>query len=111
VFNVDKQSFRRKCRYEGKQAFFLSVAVNRNGCYVLVVSRTSKCSYTFYLRPPVAGRHYYTEGVVSLQDDRFNHDIDARTGYKTRTLLCMPIKEFNGDVIGVAQVSTRKISS
>jgi dual 3',5'-cyclic-AMP and -GMP phosphodiesterase 11 len=40
-----------------------------------------------------------------FQDDRFNHDIDARTGYKTRTLLCMPIKDFNGDVIGVAQVS------
>jgi len=43
--------------------------------------------------------------VVCLQDNRFNHDIDARTGYKTQTLLCMPIKDFNGDVIGVAQVS------
>lgn len=43
--------------------------------------------------------------MISFQDDRFNHDIDARTGYKTRTLLCMPIKDFNGDVIGVAQVS------
>ncbi|XP_026686318.1 dual 3',5'-cyclic-AMP and -GMP phosphodiesterase 11-like [Diaphorina citri] len=37
-------------------------------------------------------------------DNRFNQEIDARTGYKTRTLLCMPIKDFNGDVIGVAQV-------
>jgi len=43
--------------------------------------------------------------VVCLQDNRFNHDIDARTGYKTQTLLCMPIKDFNSDVIGVAQVS------
>lgn len=40
----------------------------------------------------------------SFQDDRFNHDIDARTGYKTRSLLCMPIKDCNGEVIGVAQV-------
>jgi len=39
-----------------------------------------------------------------FQDERFNHDIDVLTGYKTRTLLCMPIKDFNGDVIGVAQV-------
>jgi hypothetical protein len=46
--------------------------------------------------------------VISLQDDRFNHDIDAQTGYKTQTLLCMPIKDFNGDVIGVAQVSMMK---
>lgn len=39
------------------------------------------------------------------QDERFNHDIDTLTGYRTRTLLCMPIKDFNGDVIGVAQVN------
>lgn len=39
-----------------------------------------------------------------FQDERFNHDIDVLTGYKTRTLLCMPIKDTNGDVIGVAQV-------
>ena len=42
---------------------------------------------------------------ICCQDDRFNHDIDVRTGYKTRTLLCMPIKDCNGDVIGVAQVN------
>ncbi|KAL1497949.1 hypothetical protein ABEB36_008828 [Hypothenemus hampei] len=40
----------------------------------------------------------------AYQDDRFNHDIDTLTGYRTKTLLCMPIKDTNGDVIGVAQV-------
>ncbi|XP_022186791.2 dual 3',5'-cyclic-AMP and -GMP phosphodiesterase 11 isoform X3 [Nilaparvata lugens] len=40
----------------------------------------------------------------AYKDERFNHDIDVRTGYKTRTLLCMPIKDINGEVIGVAQV-------
>lgn len=39
-----------------------------------------------------------------LQDSRFNRDIDKLTGYRTRTLLCMPIKDCTGDVIGVAQV-------
>lgn len=39
-----------------------------------------------------------------LQDKRFNHDIDVLTGYRTQTLLCMPIKDTSGDVIGVAQV-------
>lgn len=39
-----------------------------------------------------------------FQDERFNREIDASTGYTTRTLLCMPIKDTNGDVIGVAQV-------
>ncbi|XP_049803168.1 dual 3',5'-cyclic-AMP and -GMP phosphodiesterase 11-like isoform X2 [Schistocerca nitens] len=44
----------------------------------------------------------------AYKDDRFNHDIDVLTGYKTRTLLCMPIKDFTGDVIGVAQVINKQ---
>lgn len=43
---------------------------------------------------------------IFSQDERFNREIDASTGYTTRTLLCMPIKDINGDVIGVAQVSS-----
>lgn len=50
-------------------------------------------------------RKYYI-----FQDMRFNHDIDARTGYKTHSLLCMPIKDFNGEVMGVAQVSFTNFS-
>lgn len=40
----------------------------------------------------------------AYQDERFNYDIDVLTGYKTRTVVCMPIKHTNGDVLGVAQV-------
>ncbi|RYZ92003.1 MAG: GAF domain-containing protein [Moraxellaceae bacterium] len=39
-----------------------------------------------------------------LQDERFNREIDLQTGYRTKALLCMPIKDSSGDVIGVAQV-------
>ena len=38
------------------------------------------------------------------QDDRFNQNVDNMTGYRTRSMLCNPIKDSNGDVIGVAQV-------
>uniref|UniRef100_T1I6M0 Phosphodiesterase n=1 Tax=Rhodnius prolixus TaxID=13249 RepID=T1I6M0_RHOPR len=44
----------------------------------------------------------------AYKDERFNQDVDARTGYKTRSLLCMPIKDLNGDVIGVAQVINKQ---
>ncbi|CAH1167238.1 unnamed protein product [Phyllotreta striolata] len=40
----------------------------------------------------------------AYQDERFNNEVDTRTGYRTKSLLCMPIKDTNGDVIGVAQV-------
>lgn len=39
-----------------------------------------------------------------FKDERFNRDIDTQTGYRTKALLCMPIKDASGDVIGVAQV-------
>ena len=40
-----------------------------------------------------------------LQDSRFNQEVDAKTGYRTKSLLCMAIKDKRGDVLGVAQVS------
>lgn len=43
-----------------------------------------------------------------LQDDRFNREIDILTGYRTKALLCMPIKDASGDVIGVAQVINKQ---
>jgi len=44
-----------------------------------------------------------------LQDPRFNDEIDLKMGYKTRSILSMPIKDCSGRVIGVAQ-AVNKIS-
>ncbi|KAK9310603.1 hypothetical protein QLX08_000147 [Tetragonisca angustula] len=49
-------------------------------------------------------RHLDEKDLIFELDTRFNREIDALTGYRTRALLCMPIKDCNGDVIGVAQV-------
>lgn len=37
-------------------------------------------------------------------DSRFNPDIDKKTGYHTKTILCMPIKNNNQEIIGAFQV-------
>lgn len=37
-------------------------------------------------------------------DARFNKEIDLQTGYKTRNMLCMPIKNLNQEIIGAFQV-------
>lgn len=37
------------------------------------------------------------------KDRRFNDEIDKLTGYKTKSLLCMPIRNSDGEIIGVAQ--------
>nr|XP_046911177.1 cGMP-specific 3',5'-cyclic phosphodiesterase-like isoform X3 [Dermatophagoides farinae] len=37
------------------------------------------------------------------QDSRFHKEIDIRTGYHTKSLICQPIVNSSGDVIGVAE--------
>ncbi|XP_050086967.1 dual 3',5'-cyclic-AMP and -GMP phosphodiesterase 11-like isoform X3 [Anopheles aquasalis] len=44
----------------------------------------------------------------AYQDERFNREIDVQTGYRTKALLCMPIKDASGDVVGVAQVINKQ---
>ncbi len=39
----------------------------------------------------------------AYNDPRFNSEIDHRTGYHTRSLLCMPVKNREGTVIAVIQ--------
>ncbi|HEY7493359.1 MAG TPA: GAF domain-containing protein [Candidatus Tectomicrobia bacterium] len=41
-------------------------------------------------------------------DSRFNPAVDQRTGYRTRSVLCGPVKNLHGEVIGVIQVINKK---
>ncbi|MDP2304076.1 MAG: GAF domain-containing protein [Ignavibacteria bacterium] len=56
----------------------------------------------------LAGWVAQTGEVVNIQDatvdDRFDSDIDKSSGYKTNSMLCYPIKNKNGVVIGVLQL-------
>ena len=37
-------------------------------------------------------------------DSRFNKDVDQETGYKTKNMICSPVKTVDGKIIGVIQV-------
>jgi HD-GYP domain-containing protein (c-di-GMP phosphodiesterase class II) len=56
----------------------------------------------------LAGHVVQTGETINIKDaykdKRFNPDVDRKTGYKTKTILCMPIKNFNQEIIGVFQV-------
>jgi len=40
----------------------------------------------------------------AYKDCRFNTAVDSKTGFKTRNILCVPIKAWKGRIIGVAQL-------
>ncbi|XP_024144050.1 cGMP-specific 3',5'-cyclic phosphodiesterase [Oryzias melastigma] len=44
----------------------------------------------------------------AYQDPRFNAEVDLITGYKTQSILCLPIKNHRGEVVGVAQAINKK---
>ncbi|HSB71259.1 MAG TPA: GAF domain-containing protein [Candidatus Methylomirabilis sp.] len=41
-------------------------------------------------------------------DPRFNPEVDRRTGYQTRSILCVPMRNPQGQVIGVFQVLNKR---
>jgi len=56
----------------------------------------------------IAGHVVKTGETINIKnvysDDRFNKEIDIQTGYTTSTILCMPIKNLNQEIIGAFQV-------
>jgi Nif-specific regulatory protein len=42
------------------------------------------------------------------RDPRFNREVDAKTGYRTRNLLCVPLRSPGGPVVGVFQVLNKR---
>ncbi|GAB4271501.1 MAG: hypothetical protein Kow0029_09260 [Candidatus Rifleibacteriota bacterium] len=60
----------------------------------------------------IAGEVFTTGNTVNIQDaysdPRFNKQIDLKTGYRTRNILCMPLINKHGVIIGVTQVLNKR---
>lgn len=44
----------------------------------------------------------------AYHDARFNQDVDRRTGYRTKAILCGPVRNLQGQTIGVIQVINKQ---
>ncbi len=42
------------------------------------------------------------------EDPRFNPEVDQRTGYRTKNVLCMPLRNKDGKTIGVTQIINKR---
>ncbi|KAG8237832.1 hypothetical protein J437_LFUL002441 [Ladona fulva] len=67
-----------------------------------------QCPYRIPFGVGIAGIVAQTKQGVNIknayEDSRFNPEMDEKTGYETRTILCMPICNREDEVIGVAQI-------
>ncbi len=96
------------------------IALNADRCTIYLYDRDTNELYSKVatnleikeLRFPadrgLAGHVLQTGDTINIKDaykdDRFNPEVDKNTGYKTRNMLCMPIRNFNQEIIGVFQV-------
>jgi signal transduction histidine kinase len=44
----------------------------------------------------------------AYDDPRFNKEVDRQTGYRTRTILCVPVRNKEGAIVGVLQVLNKR---
>jgi HD-GYP domain-containing protein (c-di-GMP phosphodiesterase class II) len=55
----------------------------------------------------IAGTVAQTGAIINIedayQDERFNRTFDVTSGYRTRTILCVPMRDAKGEVTGVIQ--------
>ena len=60
----------------------------------------------------LAGHCFQTGETINLEDaytdKRFNKEVDSHTGYRTRSVLCMPIYNRAGSRLGIIQLLNKK---
>ena len=60
----------------------------------------------------IAGECAQTRAIINVPDayadPRFNQAVDRATGFRTRSILAIPLLDFDGELIGVAQVLNRQ---
>jgi phosphoserine phosphatase len=60
----------------------------------------------------IAGAAATSKRIINIPDayadERFNRSVDQRTGYRTRTILAIPLLDHDGVMVGVAQVLNRR---
>lgn len=77
-------------------------------------TRVAERSEPIRLRPGwgIAGLVARTGETVSIpdayEDPRFSREVDRQTGYRTRSILCLPLRDPSGEVLGVIEAMNKR---
>ncbi len=98
-------------RAERCTVFLLDEAAGELWSMVALGLRKGK-EIRFPIEHGIAGHVAKTGEILNIpdaySDPRFNPKIDRETGYRTRNMLTMPLKNKDGDILGVFQVLNKK---
>ncbi|TSA16639.1 MAG: adenylate/guanylate cyclase domain-containing protein [Betaproteobacteria bacterium] len=85
----------------------------RNELYSHAAGGIDSAEIRFPANAGIAGECFTSGSVINIldayKDPRFNPDIDKHTGYRTHSMLCMPIVAKGARVIGVMEILNRKV--
>lgn len=48
--------------------------------------------------------NYFGTHAICLQDPRFNPEVDEKLGFSTSAVMCLPVCNYEGEIIGVVQL-------
>ena len=94
-----------------RSSFFLN-DVQTSELYSRVAQGVTTREIRFHHSKGVAGAVFGSGEAIIVEDTsadpRFNNKVDEDTGFKTESLLCVPLKTGKGDVVGVAQCLNKR---
>src|SRR5438552_2616638 len=84
----------------------------RNELWSKVAQGVGTREIRFAMGKGIAGTVAQTDRAVNIPDAyadrRFNPDVDKETGYRTRSILCVPMRSLEGEVVGVLQALNKR---
>ncbi len=101
-----------KNQVEAERGTLFLLDEKTNEIWSLIAHGLEKQEIRLPLGKGIAGHVAQTGEVVLIPDayadSRFNPDVDKRTGYRTRSILCLPIRNKTGKIIATLQLLNKK---
>jgi len=74
----------------------------------IAITHKDSAAIVFDSTKGIAGKALVTKESINCvdvyEDPKFNRSIDEQTGYRTKSVLCVPVMDSTGEVLGVAQM-------
>ncbi len=85
---------------------------DKNEMWAKIAQEVDTIEIRFPLGLGIAGTVGKTGEIINIpdayRDERFNPEFDKKTGFRTKSILCVALKNITGEIIGAIQVLNKK---